>query len=238
MKLLIVRHGDPDYEHDSLTEKGVREAKLLAKRLSTLDNAEYYCSPYGRAQMTASFTLKKNHATAKTLDWLREFSGTVLVDGKEEICWDRLPSKWANEPIYYTKDWYRGDLYALSNAKSEYDKVCAGFDELLDQHGYRHTGNTFEAHHPNADTVVLFCHFGVESVLLSLLFGISPIILWHNTCALTSSVTTLITEEREEGTAIFRMLGFSDISHLYAGHEPASFQARFCELFTNRDERH
>ena len=33
MKLLIVRHGDPDYAIDSLTEKGWREAKLLSNRL-------------------------------------------------------------------------------------------------------------------------------------------------------------------------------------------------------------
>ena len=38
MKLLFVRHGDPDYEHDSLTDKGVREADLLAPRLAALED--------------------------------------------------------------------------------------------------------------------------------------------------------------------------------------------------------
>ena len=33
MKILIIRHGDPDYEHDSLTETGWTEASLLAERL-------------------------------------------------------------------------------------------------------------------------------------------------------------------------------------------------------------
>lgn len=37
MKLIIIRHGDPDYEHDTLTQKGVREAKLLSERISKLD---------------------------------------------------------------------------------------------------------------------------------------------------------------------------------------------------------
>lgn len=36
-KLIIVRHGDPDYEKDSLTEKGFREAKLLSDRIAKLD---------------------------------------------------------------------------------------------------------------------------------------------------------------------------------------------------------
>ena len=34
MEILIVRHCEPDYEKDSLTEKGVKEARLLAERLS------------------------------------------------------------------------------------------------------------------------------------------------------------------------------------------------------------
>lgn len=49
MKLIIIRHGDPDYEHDTLTPKGVREAKLLSERISKLDVKAFYCSPLGRA---------------------------------------------------------------------------------------------------------------------------------------------------------------------------------------------
>ena len=64
MRLIFVRHGDPDYEHDSLTEKGWREAELLAARLEKLkeeQRGEIYCyqSPLGRAQDTAALTLKK-----------------------------------------------------------------------------------------------------------------------------------------------------------------------------------
>ena len=32
MKLIFIRHGEPNYEIDSLTEKGWREAELLSKR--------------------------------------------------------------------------------------------------------------------------------------------------------------------------------------------------------------
>ena len=238
MKLLIVRHGDPDYDRDTLTEKGEREAKLLAKRLSKLEQAKFYCAPLGRAQKTACYTLIKKKATALTLDWLEEFPGFIQINGHTEICWDRLPSQWTEDPIYYSKDWYNGALFEGSDVKEIYDRVCAGFDELLEKCGYRHVGNHLEVIHPNDDTIVLFCHFGVESVMLSHLFNVSPMILWHNPCALTTSVTTLVTEEREKGIAIFRTLGFSDISHLYAAHEPPSFQARFCELFTDFSARH
>lgn len=45
MRILLIRHGDPDYEHDTLTEKGRREAELLAKRASSLAMGSCYQSP-------------------------------------------------------------------------------------------------------------------------------------------------------------------------------------------------
>ena len=59
MKLLIIRHGDPDYSIDSLTPIGWKEAELLADRMAKLDVKAFYVSPLGRAQDTASLTLKK-----------------------------------------------------------------------------------------------------------------------------------------------------------------------------------
>ena len=54
MKILFVRHGDPDYSIDSLTETGWKEAKLVSNRLTQLDVKNFYCSPMGRARDTAS----------------------------------------------------------------------------------------------------------------------------------------------------------------------------------------
>ena len=69
MKLIFVRHGDPDYEHDSLTEKGFREAEILAERISKWNVTDFYTSPLGRAKATASCTLKKMNRTAEILEW-------------------------------------------------------------------------------------------------------------------------------------------------------------------------
>ena len=59
MRILIVRHGDPDYSIDSLTETGWKEAKLLAARLSKIDIKDFYVSPLGRAQDTLKPTMEK-----------------------------------------------------------------------------------------------------------------------------------------------------------------------------------
>lgn len=239
MEILIVRHCEPDYAKDSLTEKGVREARLLAERLSKTKTDYIYVSPMGRAQKTASYTLKKTGQSAKTLQWLHEFDGTVR-EGlfRKTCCWDRLPSYWTKIPEYYTyEDWHKVPLMKKNKVWKKYKAVCDGLDELLLSHGYRHEGKIFRVEKENHDVIVLFCHFGVEAVILSHLFGTSPMIFWHNFSALPSSVTRVVTQEREKGTAIFNCLQYGDLSHLYEGNEEPSFIVRFCECYSD-DTRH
>ena len=246
MRLIIVRHGDPNYEIDSLTEKGWREAKLLSERMEKLlgrdkEHTYIYTSPLGRAKDTASLTLKALDMTATEYPWLREFEAPTIDEdtGTYKVCWDLLPTRWTSEPAYYDKDqWMSTPFMKKAKADEQAAWVFDGLDELLKKHGYVRENGYYRAARANRDTVVLFCHFGVECVLLGHLLGISPVVLWHGTAAAPSSVTTLYTEERREGIASFRMQSFGDLSHLYAGNEPTSFAARFCETYNNMEERH
>ena len=241
MKLIIIRHGDPDYSIDSLTEKGFVEAELLSERVSKLDVKAFYCSPLGRARDTAKPTLKKMGREAEIMDWLEEFPVRAKHIGNDEYscAWDWLPGVWTKEADFYDKDkWMHVPCFEEVSMESKYKKVCDGLDSLLEKHGYRREGGYYRAVSPNEDTVVLFCHFALECVLLSHLFGVSPMVLWHSTCAAPTSVTTLNTEERREGIAYFRMSSFGDISHLYAKGEEPAFAARFCEMYSNFDQRH
>ena len=240
MKLLLIRHGDPDYTIDSLTEKGHAEARLLAERIAPMDIKAYYMSPLGRAQKTAEYTLNKAGRTAEVLDWAREYD-VRIDDGKggRRIPWDMLPGNWTKIPEYYDRDkWMDVPIMKDAEMRAGIAKVYDGLDELLERHGYKRDGNTYKAVRPNEDTVALFCHFGVTCVMLSHLLGVSPMVLWHGTMSAPTSVTTLITEERREGTASFRMTTFGDVSHLYKYDEPPAFSGRFCEMFSNEDQRH
>ena len=96
-----------------------------------------------------------------------------------------------------------------------YRQVTDGLDRLLESHGYKRNGKIYDVLSANRDTIVFFCHFGLECYLLSHLLYISPVALTHGFVAAPSSVTTLNTEEREKGKAIFRCASFGDISHLY-----------------------
>lgn len=238
---MIIRHGDPDYEKDSLTEKGWREAALLADRIAGLEVKAFYVSPLGRARDTASLTLERMGRTAEECDWLREFPPQIhRPDVREHtmIAWDWLPEDWTAEPAYFLWDvWADTDVMREGRVKEAYNYVIENFDRLLAKHGYVRDGEYYRAEKANRDTLVIFCHFGLECVLLSRLMNVSPMILWHHTCAAPSAVTTVVTEERREGKAVFRVSAFGDVSHLYAGNEEPAFSARFCETFDS-DERH
>ena len=159
MRLLIVRHGDPDYEHDTLTEKGWREAELLSERLSKLNVKEFYVSPLGRAKDTASLTLQKMNREANECLWLREFDTKIDrpdCPDRKSIPWDWLPEDWTRE-----EEFFRRDLWATQQAMrgglapgahegngvrvqkkpdggvgAEYVWVVSNFDALLAEHGY------------------------------------------------------------------------------------------------------
>lgn len=237
MKLLIVRHGDPDYSIDSLTPTGWKEAELLSHRLTKLDVKAFYCSPLGRAKDTASLTLQALGREAEEKPWLQEF--TVQTTNPDVELWDILPAVWTQDPLVYDPDnWFRSELYRGLPVEEEYRWVIENFDRLLADHGYVREGNLYRAVQPNEDTIVLFCHFGLKCVLLSHLLHISPVLLWHGTCSAPTGVTTVNTEERREGVVHFRMSAFGDISHLYAANQEPAFAARFCETFTNFDQRH
>ncbi len=240
MRLLIIRHGDPDYANDTLTEKGHREAQLLAERLGQEKIDYFYSSPLGRARHTCDYVAKAHGKLADVTekDWLREFDCSLtLPSGRERpIPWDMLPNEWMDNPTMYDKDgWYKQDFYEKVEMERRVRYVTDGLDALLSKHGYTRDGEVYRTQKGNTDTVALFCHFGLETLLLSHLCGVSPIPLWHHFVALPTSVTTLYTEERRQGTAVFRCCGFGDTGHLYVGGETPSFSARFCEVHGNGD---
>ena len=242
MQLLFIRHAEPDYEHDTITEKGWKEAELLSESLAKIPVTKFYVSPLGRARDTASLTLKKMGRTAEEKEWLKEFPVRINRPDRTDIrkiAWDWLPQDWTARKCFYSlEEWDKDPVMMEAHAGEEYRRVISEFDSLLADHGYIREGEYYRAERPNRDILAFFCHFGLECVLLSRLMDVSPMNLWHHTCAAPSSVTSLYTEERRQGIAIFRMNYFGSISHLETAGEPASFSARFCETWDDMSERH
>lgn len=246
MRIIFIRHGDPDYQNDTLTEKGIREATLLSERVAKWDNiTQFYCSPLGRAQKTASYSLKKTGREAVTYEWLKEFSYFIddPITGRHGVPWDFMPEYWTQIPQMYDKEgWKETEIYR-SNPEllPAYEEVCQGLDNLLATYGYQRHNNYYVTKPKEAiscglaadsqDTIVIFCHLGITCMMMSHLLGISPAILLHGFYLAPTSVTILGSEERMNGNAFFRAQVMGDTSHLLHGGEPISAAGYFTELF-------
>lgn len=241
MRIILIRHGDPDYANDSLTEKGVREAKLLADRIASWENiTEFYCSPLGRAKKTASYSLEKIGRSAVIYEWLKEFS--YYVDnpdtGEHDVPWDFMPHYWTEiNEMYDKENWKRTEIYRSNpDLVPAYEEVCRKFDELLSSYGYTRCHNYYQTTHKETPdkhdhTIVIFCHLGISFVMLSHLLGISPAILFHGFFVAPTSVTILAAEERIPGKAYFRAQVVGDTLHLQQGNEPISEAGYFSDVF-------
>ncbi|MBQ8885423.1 MAG: histidine phosphatase family protein [Clostridia bacterium] len=240
MRVLIIRHGDPNYANDCLTEKGKREAKLLADMLEKDKIDSFYSSPLGRAKETCDFVSARFNKQAEIFPWLQEFGYPVdLPTGeKGHLIWDLLPTFREEYPMLQSADgWLNVPFIKNSDVPEKYAELKAGLDGLFEKHGYKREGSHYKVERANRDTIALFCHFGVECVLLSHILGISPVALTHGFVALPTTVTTLYTEERREGVAIFRCAAFGERTHLTMGGEEPSFSARFREVYDSDERR-
>lgn len=234
MKILIIRHAEPDYANHTLTEKGFREAEFLGRYLQDTKIDKMYVSSLERAIYTADGILKyQPNIPHEYCDWLQEVDVRVDLPYKENaLTWDFLPSYInANDGFFNIDKWtYTAELND-ERLRSRVKEIRENLFEVLAKHGYVRNGRIFDVEKANTGTIAFVCHFGLESYLLSNFFEVPAVVTANFTCARTSSITTLVSEEREKGKAIFRMLGFGEIPHLQKFNEEPSFMARFPEVF-------
>lgn len=258
MRLIFIRHAEPDYEHNSLTKKGFQEAELLSNRIKNWDVTKFYTSPYGRAVKTGEPSLDKLKQTATVCDWLHEFD--YFVDKKEHplgniIPWDFSPEFINDNPILLDNEhWFEHPIMQSGDVGKHWQYVYEEFDKLLSGYGYTRNGlfyNSPPGHIPSdhymsyegnslelakncqADetNLVFFCHLGVMMFLMAHILNISPVVLTHSFFVPPSSVTILCAEERNPGSAYFRCQTVGDTSHLLRANEPVSYYGFFTSPF-------
>ena len=236
MKIVIIRHADPDNINNCLTEAGKIEAEALGKHYNASMFDDIYSSTLPRAVLTAQAVIK-GEKEIKQVDWLREFFHDVtLEDGKKHLNWDFLPSFLEKHQEFLSPNYFE-DCKEFKDVEMQkhYENVVNEFDKVLEKNGYKRDGHYYKVVDSNQKTIVFFCHFGMMCVLMSHLFNIPYTILTNFTVCQPSGVTTFVTEEREKGIAEFRMLEFGDVSHLKMEGIKPSFSARFCEIFDSED---
>jgi probable phosphoglycerate mutase len=171
MRIVFVRHGEPDYRNDCLTEQGKIQALAAAERLREEGIEEIYSSPLGRAAETAAVTAEVLGLPVKTLEYMRELhwgsiDGTpVPADGHP---WD-LADMLAAEGRDLTDPAWREHPYFRNNkVTAEADHVARKTDEWLRTLGYERNGAYYRCLRPDdrQATVALFSHGGSSAAAM------------------------------------------------------------------------
>ena len=233
MKIVIIRHAEPDYENNTLTEKGFREAKILGEYYKDEKIGVIYTSPLPRALYTAQ-ALRGNRPLYEE-KWLEEFWHPINIDGRERHNWDFLPSDIEKYPELVSHEFLTSDFCKPVHMKEMYDEVIKHFDETLESHGYKREGSYYRVTKPNKDTIVFVCHLGMMSLLMSRLSGIPYSQIAQYFFVAPTGVTTYVSEEREKGIAQFRCREFGNLDHLRRKNEPHSHFGSFKETFGEED---
>ena len=171
MRIVFVRHGEPDYARDCLTERGRIQAAAAAERLRDEGIEEIWSSPMGRARETAAATSKVLDLPVKTLDYMRELrwgsiDGTpVPADGHP---WD-LADEMARQGWDLTNPaWREHPFFANNLVTANADFVAAKTDEWLLSLGYTRNGVYYRCARTDSEqrTVALFSHGGSSAAAM------------------------------------------------------------------------
>ena len=173
MRIIFVRHGEPDYALDCLTERGKLQAAAAAERLVREGISEIYASPMGRAQETALYTARRMNLPVTTLEFMHEISwgGPDLPDnGHPWTLSDRMILE--DNYDFIGNDWKQHPYFRTNTATDIYDAVTAQFDDFLLTQGYRHCGRRFLCAAENTSTIAVFSHGGSGGCVLAHLLSL------------------------------------------------------------------
>lgn len=167
MRIIFVRHGEPDYARDCLTDVGKAQAAAAAERLADENISEVYASPCGRASQTAAFTARRLGLPVVILDYMREISWGgpgIPEDGHPWTLADRMIEEGFD---FYARDWREHPYFKDNVATAYYEKIAARFDAFLADRGYRREGARYRCAGGTDKTVALFSHGGSGACALA-----------------------------------------------------------------------
>lgn len=224
MLLYIIRHGEPDYVTDSLTERGILQAEAVGKRLAAAGIDKVFTSPMGRAKQTAEPTCRLLEITPEVENWTEEITDYIRIpfpDGS-------LKSVSALQNTAFLEN-------GNANLSFEDSITCEGFNKsriedalnllktegyaFLEKLGYKYENGVYKIVKPSEEKVALFCHAAFTRAWLSILLHIPVHIIWASFSYNHTGVTVIEFKNNENGVTAPQCLTYSDISHLYA-HGP------------------
>lgn len=224
MFLYIIRHGEPDYSTDTLTELGQQQAEAVSLRMEESGIEEIFCSPMGRARQTAAPTAARLGLPVTIEPWAEELgkeSQTPYPDGKmKNIFWvpTTMLASQENSAIPMEESFEKCPGLCENGFASRYQYISMGVDDLIERHGYRRNDKGFyQAVEPNKKRIALFCHAGMMRVTLSHIFNIPYQLMGSRFVPWFTGVSIVwFPDDAEVGEEVApRLYTFGDIGHLH-----------------------
>ena len=168
-----MRHGEPDYANDCLTEAGRRQAAAAAERLAGEGISEIYASPCGRASETAGYTARRLGLPVTVLDYMHEISWGgegIPENGHPWTLGDWMIDR--EDFDFCSKSWREHPYFAGNATRRYYDMIAEAFDGFMAEKGYRHAGTRFLCKGGRDETIALFSHGGSGGCVLAHLLAL------------------------------------------------------------------
>lgn len=170
MRLVFIRHGEPDYENDCLTELGKEQAEKVSVRLLKENIDVVYSSDMGRAKQTADPFSKLSGKTVNEIGFMRE-----IRYGKEEALyesghpWNSADQMMEDGIDLRDPSWRDNQYFTDNTAVTDVDYIVHNADVWLKTLGYEREGLYYRCKREDDKqfTVAVFCHGGSTTAFLS-----------------------------------------------------------------------
>ena len=228
MILYYIRHGDPIYDPDSLTELGHNQAEALAKRFAVYGLDEVYASPSTRAMQTAQPTCETLGLQMKICDWADErlaWEDTFITgkDGNKLWCFadKEMAEKFNDKGVRLLgTEWYKHECFANYPFEKGMKRIADAVDGFLLSLGYKHDRENccYTKVGKSPEKVALFAHGGAGVMTLSSLLDIPYPMFATRFAQLTHTGVVSIgfgTAAGEDGKIYPQVFHYSNDSHLY-----------------------
>lgn len=224
MLLYYIRHGEPIYDPDMLTELGKRQAEAAAERLAPAGIEKIYASTSNRAIQTARPLCERLGMEPELLDWCHEghaWDELTLINKRGEKVWaesdpDSLRLFARPEVRALGRKWYAHPAFASTRYAEGMERIQRETDAFLLSLGYRHDleNNCFYEENPQYEKVAIFAHGGTGAAVMSCLLDI-PYPMFAPRFSLNHTGIIVVRFQAEEGIVFPRVLTYSETAHLY-----------------------
>ena len=221
MKIILVRHGHPNYVNDCLTPLGHEQAEKAALRLKNEGIQQIFSSPFGRAQETARHTAELLSLDVNTVEFMHEIrwgssdGEPVYADGHP---WDTSLYAVSLGHSLMDESWTKQPPFRNNLVFDELQRVAAQSDEWMESLGYRREGANYRVISDDTErTIALFSHGGSSSALLAHLLNIPFFYLCRAICPDFTAVTVLSLSD-SKGTLTAPMIELANDSRHIKGN--------------------